>query len=176
MDHEIKNVIEAELQTGEKLLWADKPQRFPIHFMFLMGTILGGLFSLIGIIFWLGTLITGTYGATVFLTVWTGMAMFFFWSYSKNLLGPSTQIFAITTKRAIIVERQGANRISSLNKSSFNQIQRTGNDDIGSLQFGNPPSVFQMGLNMQMPLTTFHKISNPREVENLIRKTFLSKD
>jgi len=194
---DVKLIVEAELRNGERLLWADKPSKFPISFMaiYIVGfsivwtTIavsfvgVGAFVSIVGssaaetsteaasaggvgIIFSLVSLL--------FVCVGIGMVV---WGL-KMLIGPSKEIYAVTNQRGIIISPFIKYRIVSLSAEALANSERKGRPERGTLSFHNNTNNW-MALMMnpyQTELAAFRKINNPKQVEELIHKTFFSRE
>ncbi|MEP3889827.1 MAG: hypothetical protein ABJN69_05120 [Hellea sp.] len=203
INEDVRHIVEVELQPNEKLLWADKPAKFPISFM--------GIYVLLFSIVWC-VIVFSLFGAALFggfegsaelpdtaaeefknaevsasaaaiggimglafVSIFVGAGLFnLFWGL-KMTIGPAKQLYAITTHRIVIFDRFLSSRVASIQPEQIGQFERSGNERIGSLSFGESGfNMFAMNAMWKTPLNKFQKISNPREVEALIRKTFLS--
>ena len=201
INEEIRHIVEAELEPGEELLWAEKPSRFPVIGYAVFGLIFTFFWCLFVLVF-IFIAIAGMSGSEQALELSTletpsnnttsegaGMFSLLFlilpsvfllfgihglYQSIKQFIGPSRQAYALTSKRAIIFDKFLSNRIVSLQGAEFSKIERRGSDQIGSLQFGKPSSYFDIGMFPSSPLNAFLNIPNPKSVETLIRKTFLS--
>ena len=92
----------------------------------------------------------------------------------KMLIGPSKEIYAITNQRGIIISPFFRYRVASLSPENLKNSERKGPPDLGTLTFTNKGNGFMaMWMNpYQTELNAFQKIQHPKEVENLIHKTF----
>ena len=200
IDEDVRDIVALELQPDEKLLWADKPARFPISVAGLYNLVFSIIWCVIvfsvfnGVIFGMYEFFFGSPDITpkefhevelskstvlyvlAFVSIFVGIGFLnLFWGV-KMTIGPSKQIYAVTTKRVIIFDRFLSRRIASIRTEQLGQSECLGTERIGTLSFGGG------GFNLfttpvwKTPLDQFHKIKNPREVESLIHKTFLLKD
>ncbi len=196
INSEIRGVVEGELRSGEKLLWADKPAKFPLSFMAIYITGFSIVWTLMAIGFvgvGLLTTIVGPVvaetgseaaGGAAFGLLFVGMSLFFvcigagmiLWGL-KMLIGPSREIYALTNQRGIIISPFMRYRIASLSPESLRNSERKGNPELGTLTFTNKSTGWMaMWMNpYQTELSAFQKIENPKMVENLIHKTFFGK-
>jgi len=189
--------IMPELRDGENLLWADKPNKLPISVasIFLM------LFSFI----WLSIVLLIIFGVVTSIQISnsdiippglvTELAKpvvalafyvpFFFLlvglmlllSSVRLLISPLFQVYAITDQRGIIASNLFPRRIISITEHGFARIERTGNDDIGTLEIADKQNRRDLRTAIyQVQLDSFQKIKNPKAVEALIHRQFLAGD
>lgn len=194
IDENVRTRITPELRVGEKLLWADKPNRLPISFssVFLI------LFSFI----WLSVVLLIIFGVLTSIQVAehnmipaglvTELAKpvvalafyvpFFFLlvglmlllSSIRLLISPLFQIYAITDQRGIIASNLFPRRIISITDHGFARIERTGNAEIGTLEIADKQNRRDLRTAIyQVQLDSFKKIKKPKAVEALIQKQFL---
>lgn len=192
----VKSLIEGELRSGERLLWADKPSKLPISFMAVYITCFSLVWTFMAISFFgvgvftsilgatasdtsteaVGSAAAGTlFSAIALLFVCIGVAMIL-WGL-KMLIGPSKEIYAVTNQRGLIISPFIRYRIASLSGDVLANSERKGRSEIGTLIFSNKSSGW-MGTMMnpnQTELDAFHNIVNPKKVEDLIYKTFSGK-
>ena len=193
INEEVRHIIEPELRTKEKLLWADKPSKKPISFMALYIT----GFSIVWTTMAVGFVGVGTFasmfGATsadskaeaagtaafgavfsiislLFVAIGVGMV---FWGL-KMLIGPSKDINAITNQRGVIISPFIKYRIASLSPENLKNSERKGGPNLGTLTFTNKGNgIMGMWMNpYHTELNAFQKIKNPKQVEDLIHKAF----
>ena len=170
IDQDLRNLVKPELRAGEKLLWADKPRRFPLNIWtsyFLGFSIVWTLmavtitratgedsgvvpFNVIGIVFPIIGILFVIAGLFVFIS-------------------PSKEIYAVTNHRGVILKRFLLRNTLSLSPEKMSNPERRGGSDIGTLNFesGMPRTTGQMFFRK-----SFKNISNPKQVEDLIYKTF----
>lgn len=193
INSDVRSNVDAELRSGEKLLWANKPHKFPFSFMALYITGFSFVWTAISISFVGIGAITSIFGASTsdtatevagssafgiafstisLLFVCIGIGMFL-WGL-KMLIGPSKEIYAITNQRGIIISPFFKYRVASLSPENLKNSERKGSPDLGTLTFTNKGSGM-MGMWMnpyQTELNAFRKIKNPKKLEDLIHKTF----
>lgn|GEM_PF-1451871 len=187
--------IAPELREGETLLWADKPNRLP----FSLSSVFLLLFSLI----WISVVFLIIFGVLTSIQVAENevippglvtelakpiVALAFYVPIFFLLLGvmmllsalrlfisPLFQVYAITDQRGIIASNLFPRRIISITRHGFERIERTGNDDIGTLEIATRQNRRDLRTAMyQVQLDSFQKIKNPKAVEALIHERFLS--
>ena len=189
INENIRHIIEAELQSDEKLLWADKPSQFPFSgkyfFVLLFVVIWCSLTLPVTMLLFLGSVPTeqmrdgpgaGLLFKVIPLLFW-GFGLLMLFMASRFFFAPSRQIYGLTDRRAIIVERFLTSGVHTIHKEELSEIVREGHADCGSLIIRKRvhlaprgwPYYQRMGLG-------FYKIKNPKLVENLIHMTFFHKD
>ncbi len=193
INEDIRHIIEAELREGEVLLWADKPVKRPITGI---GVLRGGIhiFGMVFICFWLlvvlFTEVANLALKIVFISVGLIFALFAIGMRKqpfKHLFGPAYEVYAITDKRAIIISPYWRLEKASINSDDMADVLVKGSDTLGTVIFPKikiPVFVYAghkkywdaFDAWQKSDLGAFHRIKNPREVENLIHKTFLEKD
>ncbi len=179
IDPDAKIAVQSELRAGETLLWASKPQIFPVNKVALMMTIWTFVWTLIVLgmlsVFFITTQDSSTPAPFLLiptLMVFAGIGLFLL--CLKSLIAPSHQVYAVTDQRGIIISPFLGYRTASLDRTSLLNSERTGFRLNSTLRFGPKPSM--MGLGMyQIHLNQFYNIKNAHEVEALIHKTFASK-
>jgi len=195
IDEKVRLQVTPELRDGETLLWADRPNKLPISVasIFLM------LFSFI----WLSIVLLIIFGFVTSIQVSendiippglvTELAKpvvalafyvpFFFLlvglmlllSSIRLLISPLFQVYAITDQRGIIASNLFPRRIISITEHGFARVERTGNDDIGTLEIADKQNRRDLRTAMyQVQLDSFQKVKNPKAVEALIHRQFLS--
>jgi len=193
INSDVKPTIEAELRSGERLLWADKPSKFPLSFIaiYITGFSLvwtSMAISFVGVGFFASIVGpaaaetsaeatgVGAFGimlsviSLLFVCVGIGMIL---WGL-KMLVGPSREIYAITDQRGIIVSPFIKYRIVSLSSEALANSERKGRPEMGTLTFKSQTNGW-MSLMMnpyQTELAAFQNINNPEKVEDLIHTTF----
>lgn len=187
INEEVRHIIEPELRPNERLIWVDRPASFPMNFT--------GVFLLTFSAFWcfivlsIGVFANGgeevvpeTGEASpflfwfVFVSLFLSLGLFQAFSGLKMVIGPSKQVYAITSERVIILDRFFSSRVASFRPDQLSQIEREGNDIKGDLTFWSTPSNLSYASGpWKTPLNKFHKIRHPRDVENLIHQTFSDK-
>ena len=195
INEDVRYMIEAELGEGEEVLWTDRPDGLYISTSALYGLVIsifwvgitallfgGGVFAIFTDdgnpdnamlsfyrnsadfrnIFWLMT-VTFT-GVSVYLVLYT----------SYLLISPSREKYAVTNLRGIIIRPFIRYRIINLSPDQLKSFERTGGPDYGTLTFKSKIKTVLSLLTKshQKDVTAFHKIRNPKQVENLIYKTF----
>lgn len=204
INEDIRHIIEAELRPDESLIWADSPASFPINFMgiyvllfsivwcsIVFGAIGVGAFGgfegtselpdsadeeLTESDISAGGLIIGSLFGLAFVSIFVGAGLLNLLMGLKMTIGPAKQLYAITSERIIILDKFFSSRVASFRPDQLAQIERNGNDSIGSLTFGSAQSnFFSRNMYWKTPLNKFHKIQHPRDVENLIHQTFTDK-
>ncbi|NNC37287.1 MAG: hypothetical protein EX271_13695 [Acidimicrobiales bacterium] len=195
IDEKVRKQVTPELRKGEVLLWADRPNRLPIS----MSSIFLMLFSFI----WLSVVLLIILGVFTSIQVAeteiippglvTELAKpiialafyvpFFFLliglmlllSSVRLLISPLFQVYALTDQRGIIASNLFPRRIISITSHGFERIERTGNDDIGTLEIASRQNRRDLRTAMyQVQLDSFQKIKKPKAVERLIHEQFLS--
>ena len=180
INEDVRHIVEAELREGETLLWADKPSKKPISFMaiyitgfsivwttmaigFVGAGAFASLFSVATVEDKATAAGTAAFGAVfsivslLFVAIGVGMIL---WGL-KMLIGPSKEIYALTNQRGIVLSPFIKYRITSLSYEILKNSERKGDHQLGTLTFTN-----------QTELNAFLKIKNPKQVEDLIHKTF----
>jgi len=193
---DVRSKVEAELRNGEKLLWADKPSKFPLSFMAIYITGFSIVWTSMAISFVGVGVLTSLLGSTstetsaeavgagafgiffslislLFVCVGIGMVL---WGL-KMLIGPSRELYAITNQRGYIISPFIRYRIASLSPEALANSERRGRPEMGTLTFKNQANGW-MGMMMnpyQTELAAFQNINNPKKVEDLIHTTFFRK-
>ena len=177
IDSDVKLAVQPELRAGEKLLWASKPQTFPINKVSFLLTVFVFFWTIMAMGMMGAFFIVDQSNSTYFsfipgLFVLVGICLFLY--CLKLIIAPSYQVYAITDQRGIIISPFLGYRTASLDKALLLNSERSGFRQNSTLQFGPKPSM--MGLGMyQIHLNQFYNIKNAHEVEALIHKTFASK-
>ena len=195
IDENVRKQVTPELREGEELLWADRPNRLPISIasIFLM------LFSFI----WLSVVLLIIFGVFTSIQVAENdiippglvtelakpvialafyVPLFFLLiglmlllSSVRLLISPLFQVYAITDQRGIIASNLFPRRIISITEHGFARVERTGNDDIGTLEIADKQNRRDLRTAMyQVQLDSFQEIKKPNAVETLIHQQFLS--
>ena len=172
-DSDIRNIIEHELSTGEKLLWSGAPQkayRPPLLVFYLIFISFWLCFVLVFLVAGLSQLGKDPIGA-LFVAVPVFMFLFgllFFRMTYKALRRPGKQIYGLTNRRGLIIENYGRGPIRSLGPDDLANLTRKGDPSMGSLQFQGPRfSQFSFDLS-NLAGVAFYNIANPKNVENII--------
>ena len=195
INEDIRHIVEAELQQGEKLLWADIPTKFP----FYKSTFLAMIFSLWVLIICVGIIGGGTLLASTAEYKSNGSVLSFAVAIVVSLIAiiflcailmhnpvklffaPSKEIYALTDQRGLVVCSFLGPRFGVLNTVDFSTMVRVGDRAIGTLWFGETNAFgkyniidwhFMYGT---VCVNAFRNIKNPSEVEALIRNTFLER-
>lgn len=114
IEPELLATFKPELRPGERLIWAAKPSEAPLNLAALLGTVVATVFVFIGAIAFFMTALTGHLGAAAFVVLWTSIAAFNLYVASGHWLAPSSQVYALTNERGLIVERfRGFDQLSS---------------------------------------------------------------
>lgn len=196
INEDIRSIVESELRSDEKLLWADKPHKFPLSFMavYLTGfsivwTLMAISFAGVGVFASLFGATTsdstaevagiGAFGAVfsivslLFVAIGIGMVLLGL----KMLIGPSKEVYALTNQRGIIISPFFKYRIASLSRDVLENSERKGAPDLGTLTFtAKGGGIMGMWMNpYQTELNSFRKIQNPKQIEDLIHRTFKDK-
>lgn len=192
INEDVRHIVEAELQPGETLLWADKPHERPItsHGLFRGGM---HIFGLIFILIWTFlALIENNYAnlALKLTFVLFGIAFFLFalamrHQPLKHLFGPAKEVYGLTNKRGIIISPYWRKEVATIPAEKALDLSLSGNMEIGTIQFnqvrvknrfgiaGNPRYWDVFDLSWKSDLGSFHKVRNPLEIQRLINRTFL---
>ncbi len=188
IDPEVQDKIQSYLKPNEKLLWADKPHKYPVRGLTIMtwAKIAWFCFILVWLLFdivfsgefssykqkIIGILILAFFGGFG----WLAMKVCF-----KFLLGPIHEVYGLTDDRAIIISPYENLQIVSVRPEKMRDIRVRGRKNIGTIWFSQIKlnvwkfgDKYDFGVN-RGDLSAFHNIKNPREVEALIRKTFTTK-
>ena len=179
INEDVREIIEAELQPGEKLLWADKPARFPFMVDALVGffTVFFGAILLVLIL--VTQLVSGDelspryLGPFVFypLGILGIIICIFFSMYCFSLFQrPNKEIYAVTSERGIIMRPK---KTISISPASLLIGERKG-DVIGSINFEDLNGLHLSRSYNYSEWYVFHKISQPKVVEKLISNTFIN--
>jgi len=167
---DVKLLVEAELKTGEKLLWADKPRQFPLRRIGLLYIFTG--------IFWIVLLsaiikpIFASLGADVETGVgsmFPSSSLIFFLVGGLVIFIPTKEAYALTDQRGLILWRFPYRRVASLSAELMLNSRHSGDEHIGTLNFDHLFWVSPMRLLFKK---SFKKISNPKQVEGLIHRAF----
>ena len=191
INRDVRKAVETELRAGETLLWADKPAKMPLSFMALYMSGFSLVWTTMAVSFvgvgavtaFMGegsseTADTAAFGiaffaiSLLFVFVVIGVCMFL-WGL-KLLIGPSKELYAITNQRGIVISPFLKYRVANLSPEILRNSERKGRPDLGTLTFMGKGNGF-MGMWMnpyQTELNAFQKIQNPKQVEDLIYKTF----
>jgi hypothetical protein len=195
IDTKVQKRIEPELRDGEILLWADRPNRLPIS--------TGSVFLLLFSFIWLSVVLLIIFGVLTSIQVVENdiippglvtelakplvalafyVPLFFLLvgfmlmlSAVRLLISPLFQVYAITDQRGIIASNLFPRRVISITEHGFARIERTGNEDIGTLEIADKQNKRDLRTAIyQVQLDSFQKIKNPKAVEALIHTQFLS--
>jgi len=176
IDPELRDIIATEHAEGEELLWAGKPVKFPITRKFWGGLI--GLLILLVFFLWAVIFINN-------LVLWLGF-IFMCAIFLVRMLIPKFQVYGITDKRVIVINRVWFGKTISLSgiKPSWSySVANLGNSDqeIGSIYFSDEVTLFDLKNAAPVPVFKFSKfirigtnvqalfnIKNYRDVERLI--------
>ncbi len=173
----LRHIIEAELRSGEKLLWCDSPARMPKPLMPIFYTLFV-IIWLVGLIFMLrfGGFLAAAKTSFAFIAIplfMLGAGLLILWFSVKAVFAPSKQIYGLTNSRAIIAENYGKGPIRSFGANELSNYSRKGSTDIGTLEFVGP-SLTSANFNMSsLSGSGFYEIQDPKYVENLIYKNIL---
>ena len=188
---DVRHIIEPELRSGEKLLWADKPAKFPLSFMMIY--ILG--FSIVWTLFaigFFGAVVFGSFfdanvgetsndaveagairiGFSIFSFLFVVIGVGMIVQGLKMLISPSKEIYALTNQRGIIISPFFKYRIASLSPENLKNLERKGDPELGTLTFASKGNGMMGMKPYQTELNAFLKIKNPKQVEDLIYITF----
>ena len=210
LDDRSRQIVEEEVnRSGESLWWVGKPQPFGIfRAKFSIFQLIFGLFFF-GVIYFMfnqfmtmfGPLPFGRSGGfgqfgnapSFFPYLFLGVLAFIALSGLRTLLSPLWAaigslftIYAITSNRAMIINRFPRMSVTSYYPQDFASIQRTGNDSVGNvtfaqnsitiqdnhsrssgsftINFGNP----NRGSSVRQVRVGFLAVSRPREVEEIL--------
>lgn len=172
MSLELKNIVQKEIRSGESVLWVGRPNSMPLNAMGIMGTAMGGLFCIIGTLVFIGALFSGVVFAAVFMAIWTSIAAWNLYIFSGMLFGPRKQIYAITNKRGIIIENFRKDRVATINPAMISSYEIERHGEEATLRFGEKRGMFFMTMSPNLPLDTFHRVTDYKNLENLIHCTF----
>ena len=179
IDHEAEKIITAELGPSEKLIWASRPQKFPLTLYASIHLLLAltGCAVFIHLFFdlfllnpeWRGGEIAP--GSIILLPV---IFILFFVIILVNTLrvfiAPNKQVYGLTQNRGIVVTTLRKKHVISIGKNELSCRTRRGGDIIGTLTFRvaiGSHDIYRGLLHSDQGIS-FYNISNPREVEHLI--------
>jgi len=193
INDDVRHIIEPELSVGEKLLWADKPRSGP-YVIIIYGVFFLILFAIVFLIPMLVAILTGDTSnlkfdyngvpasnitdASMFVMLSLMIVSFLLISI-WTFLRCKSSIYAITNKRLYFHARKWPMKVSSVLPQAIGTIVRDGSHDIGTLIFIEQRTSVIVKLfkpNSSYLHPRFLKIKNPKQVEDLIYKTFLNKD
>ena len=193
---EVRDIIEAELQPGEELLWAEPYKRSPLRTAF---DIYFFAISLITFLFLTAWIAANTYlmflpdlGAIRFLSlvfIILGIGMFILsknlWLYSVyEFFGSGSRIYALTDHRAIFMESRWPNRLENFRKEEFTGAYKWNPlfhrtvlslKDLQKTLHKNPIKNLWSGEILQLT-PSFENLTNLDHVETLILKHFHLKE
>ena len=192
---DVKHLFAKELRNNETLLWADKPRRIPREPVWL-----GALFIVPFVIFMIAPLAYAIFSgdrsifdnysfsingervdpetptstlwlAFIGISITVAIMVAFLAGYAYVQL---REVYAITNQRAIIYSRFPTSRVVTVNPSFVSQIERSGNDQIGTLKFfDSRPGIVQRFMELyRVRLNAFSNISKPRDVEQILVEQF----
>ncbi|WP_427450176.1 hypothetical protein [Litorimonas sp. WD9-15] len=182
---DVMSLVEAELHSGERLLWADKSRKMAMTILEkgIVGFLVFWLFMVALIT--LPTFFSGseTFKITVndvpktvglkeyllFLSIFPifGFGMLaFVLAVVKIRTG---QVYAVTNQRSILISKFIMCRVSSIFHGQINRIERSGKSDFGTIEFvtSESRSFFFRGMNL-LQMRAFSGIENPKHVEALL--------
>ena len=191
IDPELRDIIAPELAKGEELLWAGQPQKNPFLY--------SGIYALVFAIVWIGAILYFEYSwikgfffpkdgsslsAFSFLFGLAVSCLMLLVGYFQlryaiiHLFGIKKQVYALTSKRGLIVENYWKKRSLSLDKTALSIMHKEIKKSLGTLIFGVPEVLKRkdkhrfnvMHLIRLAPI--FYNIENPNEIEALILKHF----
>ena len=169
VDENLKQLFRSELLPREHILWSGQPQKPHFPLLAVVMCVMSGLFLLIGLTMLIGMLFTGNVFTSVFMFIWTAIAGWNFYFGLNMIFAPMKQRYAVTNERVLIIQTGKRHRIASIRGVVLSQIERSGNDNIGTLDFGKKQSDLFMFANATKPsLDSFMNIENPRKIEKLI--------
>ncbi|NNE56647.1 MAG: hypothetical protein HKN36_00940 [Hellea sp.] len=196
IDEKARLQITPELRNDEKLIWADRPHGLPISkssiFLMLFAfiwiavvlLIIMGVFTSIQFVE-SGVIPPGLFNEIAKPLVALAFYVPFFFlligavlllSSIRMLISPLFQIYAITDQRGIIASSLFPRRIISITRGGFARIERTGGNKIGTLEIAARQSRRDLRTAMfQVQLDSFQRVRNPKAVEALIHRQFVSK-
>jgi hypothetical protein len=173
------DVIGAELDPGERLLWAGQPPRglmlrssdaFLIPFSLMWGGFA---------IFWESGVVLG--GAPLFMKLWgvpfvvVGLYLIF-GRFFVDAYQRARTFYAVTSERAIIVSAYFVQRVTSLNLDLLPDVSLTEHPSgAGTITFGTPPPAPPRTAGNSWPATgqyaapVFELASDARQVYEIIR-------
>ena len=179
IDHEAEKIITAELGPSEKLIWASRPQKYPLTIQ--------GAFNFFFAFAWCTVFIHLMLNTFILSPEWPGensdpetvvlipiLFLSFFIILFVNIfraaLAPMKQVYGLTQKRGIIVTNLKRKHVNSISKTELASRTRRGSENIGTLTFRvarNSHDIFHNFFSPDQGIS-FYNISNPREVEHLI--------
>jgi len=177
INQDVRHIIEAELRSGEKLLWCDIPARMhkplmPISYSIFIVFWLVGLISMVSF----GGFLEAANTSALFIAIPLFMlcaGLLMLWFAIKAVFAPSKHIYGLTNSRAIIVENRGKGPVRSFGANELSNYSRKGGTDIGTLEFVGP-SMVTVSLDLSsLSGRGFYEIQDPKYVENLIYKNIL---
>jgi len=188
INEDTKFIIEPELFADEKLMWADKSRKriFTTLEKSMIAFIIAWL--LLVCMMLLPSVLSGQVTYTIEVNgmprdvgIWeylffclTFLAFGFF--MLAGLFGFSAlrtgQHYAVTDQRVIIVSNFLGRRIASIIPNQLIKIERSGNHDIGSIEFYHVKGKKRLRDWSNFDLSSFSGIRNPKQVEHHILSVF----
>ena len=169
IDQDLRNLVKPELRAGEKLLWVGKPRRFPIHFLGFAYIAFSIIWSIV--VFTVVLQVTSDLGAasTTIGSIFSFLGVFFFLLGVLLVIIPTKETYALTNQRGLILWRFPLRKVANLSPEALLNLDRTGGTDVGTLnaEQGRPTTPMQLAFKK-----SFKNISNSKQVEDLIFKTF----
>ncbi len=191
IDPELRETIAPELAEGEELLWAGRPQEHPF--------LLFGIYALLYAIVWIGAILYVDYiwikgfffpkdGSSLStLSFFIGLVVsgfllllgcFQLKQGILDLFGSRQQIYAVTSKRGLIVENFWKQRSLSLDRTALSIMHKDKKKSLGTLTFGLPEILkkkHKERFSFMHPIRLapiFYNVENPEQVEALILEHF----
>lgn len=195
-DPNVEQLVQPELMTGEKLLWAGKPSPWRHALLNISLPIFGLVLTAFGIFIYsqftaqvLRSTSLGRPSSTGFSTMFQfiififigagiGMSLSPIWRFIKAL----SLVYAITDQRALLIEKFPVNAVRAYSASDMSGLQRKGNEAQGDLIFAREVSYRRENDQVTQRRTTrrvitpigFFGIANPRAVSEIMTRTFFS--
>lgn len=157
IDSDIRHIVERELVSGEKLLWAGRPMKMPLPWL-AIGYL---IFIIIWFIGFLNMFFFGGFSeffteepfsvsALPFLLIpafilCVGLAIL--WGTARLIRRPAKQIYGLTQNRGLIIENKGKGPVHSIRPAELASLTRKGGSDIGTLEFRSP-NLMQFQFNL----------------------------
>jgi hypothetical protein len=179
MNLELHAYIQPELDRGEKIIWAGRPNALKL------GWRRGGM-QMLFMIPWTAFALFWTWGATgglsmdagfgLFGLVWGGMfvavGLFVFTRSVLRFRNARHTLYAVTNKR--VMELEGPGKVTSYSAADLGTLNRRGTDARGDVVFGKGSWEGRGRGRTWVPAPGLIGVENPREVESLIREYVLA--
>jgi len=197
INEEVRHIIEPELEEGEELLWADRPQygfrfkekffklwRLAVRLSIYCGIIVSGLMALAGLLSYREVIFIGNRdesigmmigGVIMFLLCWPMLFLFtkigdFALKVTKSV---QDEVYGITQKRGLIISPSFKYRTRNITPKEMRKCKVRGKD-VGRIKFpiASVNIVEDVKNAFYGHLFNFHNIKNPKDVRDFIRQNF----